>query len=277
MTNAKPDGTGTSAAARTVLLMMGAWALPAVVAAQGFSASVSPPRVELQAKAGQTVRQVLDINHAALSPGRYRVYTNDWVYQKDGSVAFGDDLTTTSCRPWAALERRELNIAPRSRHRFRMEVTVPPLSPNGECRFAVMVEGVDPVQVQQEGLSMPVTGRIAVIVYVAVGGATPNLRVTSHKVAVMQGATQPVLEISNDGNATGRFEGVLEGVDADGRSMELMPANMPILPGEQRAIVLSQLGEDGKALPPLRFPLKVKGSLEVGKQRLPLNLTFTQP
>ncbi len=252
-------------------------ALPMGAAAQGFSASVSPPRVELAAKAGQTVRQVLDINHAAPTAGRYRVYTNDWVYQKDGSVAFSEELSTGSCRPWVALERRDLTIAPRSRHRYRLEVTVPALHPNTECRFAVMIEGIDPVQVQQEGISMPVTGRIAVIVYVAVGDAAPNLTVASHAVASVAGSMQPVLEVSNAGNATGRFDGVIEGVDAEGRKLELLPANTPILPGEKRSIALSQFAEDGKAVPPLRFPLKVKGSLEVGKQRLPIDLTFTQP
>ncbi len=252
-------------------------ALHGAVGAQGFSASVSPPRVELSAKAGQTVRQVLDINHAAGTAGRYRVYSNDWAYQKDGSVVFMDELANASCRSWVALERRDLTVAARSRHRFRMEVTVPPLHPNTECRFAVMIEGIDPVQVQQDGISMPVTGRIAVIVYVAVGDAAPKLSVSSHSVALASGTMQPVLEVTNSGNATGRFDGVLEGVGADGRKVELLPANTPILPGEKRLIALAQFGEDDKALPPLSYPMKVIGSLEIGRQRLPIDLTFKQP
>ncbi len=243
--------------------------------AQGFSASVSPPRVELATKAGQTVRQVLDINHAALQPGRYRIYTNDWTYQPDGSIVFTQELQPLSCRPWVALERRELTIAPRSRHRFRMEVAVPSLSANGECRFAVMVEGVDPVQVQQAGISMPVNGRIAVIVYVAVGEAKPELSIATMRVAAVNGESTPVLDIKNAGNATGRLDGLVEGVDADGRKVELLPSNMPILPGETRPIALAVMAEEGKTPVPLKFPLKVKGALEVGKQRLPLDTSFT--
>lgn len=243
--------------------------------AQGFSASVSPPRVELASPAGQTVRQVLDINHAALQSGRYRVYTNDWVYQKDGTVAFSDELSPSSCRPWVALERRELTIAAKGRHRFRVEVSVPALSPNGECRFAVMIEGQDPVQVQQEGIAMPVTGRIAVIVYVAVGDAKAKLSVAAHRAVAGPSGPVALLHVQNAGNATGRLDGVVEGVDADGVKVELMPSNMPILPGETRPIALAPLADEGKAPKALKFPLKVRGSLEMGKERLPVDLTFT--
>lgn len=248
-----------------------------VAQAQGFAASVSPPRVELATPAGQTVRQVLDINHASLQSGRYRVYTNDWVYQKDGTVAFSDELLPGSCRPWVALERRDLTIAAKGRHRFRVEVTVPALSPNAECRFAVMIEGQDPVQVQQEGIAMPVSGRIAVIVYVAVGDAKAKLSVAAHRTLAGPESTVALLDVKNAGNATGRLDGVLEAVDADGVKVELMPSNMPILPGETRSVALAPLAPEGKAPPLLKYPLKVRGTLEIGKERLPLDLTFAPP
>lgn len=81
-----------------------AWmAVTAISHAQGFSASVSPPRAELQAAPGQTVRQILDIQQAGAQPGRFRIYTNDWTYGRDNTVAFSNELAPGSCRPWVAL------------------------------------------------------------------------------------------------------------------------------------------------------------------------------
>jgi hypothetical protein len=239
--------------------------------AQGFSASVSPPRAELQAQPGQTVRQVLDIQQAGAQPGRFRLYTTDWTYGRDNAVSFANPLAPGSCRPWVALERREVTVPGNARHRFRIEITVPADAPVGECRFAVMVEGMDSYQAQAGALSLPVSGRIGVIFYVAVGNATPKLSVAAHSVA----ANMLQLDVRNDGNATGRLEGVLTGTDAAGQRIEFAPANGPVLPGETRAIALSALAEQGKPAPTWRYPLTVRGALEVGAQRLPLELTFS--
>jgi hypothetical protein len=239
--------------------------------AQGFSASVSPPRAELQAEPGQTVRQVLDIAQAGVQPGRFRVYTNDWTYGRDNAVSFANDLAPGSCRPWVALERREITVPGNARQRFRIEITVPADAPAGECRFAVMVEGLDAYQAQAGALSLPVSGRIGVIFYVALGNAAPKLSVAAHRAT--PNALQ--LDVRNDGNATGRLEGVLTGTDASGQRIEFAPANGPVLPGETRTIALSPLAEQGKPTPVWRYPLTLRGALDVGAQRLPLELTFS--
>ncbi len=239
--------------------------------AQGFSASVSPPRAELQAQPGQTVRQVLDIQQAGTQAGRFRIYTNDWTYGRDNAVSFSNELAPGSCRPWVALERREVTVPGNARQRFRIEITVPADAPAGECRFAVMVEGQDAYQAQAGALSLPVSGRIGVIFYVAVGSATPKLSLAAHRAT----ANALQLDVLNAGNATGRLEGVLTGGDAGGQRIEFAPANGPILPGETRTIVLAPLVEQGKPTPVWRYPLTVRGALEVGTQRLPLDLTFS--
>ena len=85
--------------------------------AQGFGASISPPRFELQVKAGQTQREVIEIQHIGIQNGSFRVYTNDWTFQADGSLAFSNDLAEGSCRPWVAVERRDLTITSNARYR----------------------------------------------------------------------------------------------------------------------------------------------------------------
>ena len=242
--------------------------------AQGFAAYISPPRFELQIKPGQTQRQIIDIQHVGVVSGRYRLYTNDWTYRPDNTAAFTDELAADSCRPWVALERNELTIAPGARFRFRFEITPPPDTVSRECRFAIMVEGLDTARVAQDNLNFPVGGRIAVVVYAAIGDAQPQLTIVSSRVAKVGDQQLPVLEVRNSGNAHGRLDGFLSGKDASGAEFEMAPADSPILPGEVRLIALSPVTPEGKKPPVIQYPLTVKGVLEWGKTRLPLEQRF---
>jgi hypothetical protein len=262
----------STVAVATLLILMTTQARDA--SAQGFSASVSPPRVEMQVNPGQTSRQVIDINHSAATPGRYRLYTSDWTLQKDGSVAFDDKVVMGSCRPWVAIEKRDLTIPARGRYRYRFEVAVPANTSPGECRFAIMLEGVDPFEVQQGAIAVPITGRLGIIVYVAVGDAKPQISMTSHRVGDFQGQRLPMIEVKNAGNAHGRVEGIIEGVDASGAKYDFVPSTLPVLPGESRVVTLTPVVEEGKPAITLKYPVTIKGSLESGRQKLALDLSF---
>lgn len=247
--------------------------LPATALAQGFAAYISPPRFEVQAEAGKPLRQVLEIQHVGQQKGNYRVYTADWTFNPDNSVSFTNELAPDSCRPWVAIERRELSIEPGGRYRYRFEITPPADTPPRECRFALMVEGLDPAKVQGN-ISFPVGGRIGVIVYAAIGGAAPQLSISTVQVAQVSGKPTATLDVRNTGNAHGRLEGFVNGTDAAGQRFEMAPADLPILPGETRRVALSPVPEDGKTAPEIRFPLSVKGRLEWGSNRLPLDASF---
>lgn len=238
--------------------------------AQGFAAYITPPRFEIQATAGQANRQVFEIQHIGQNSGGYRIYTNDWTFQPDNSVVFSDALAPDSCRPWVAIERRDLTLDAGARYRYRFEITPPAGTPARECRFAIMIEGLDPAQ-----SGVDVGGRIGVIVYAAIGGAAPALEIAATRVGqTADGQRVALIDVRNTGNAHGRLEGFVNGTDADGQRLELTPADLPVLPGETRTIALSPVAEDGKAPPQVRLPLDVKGSLEWGKSRLPLDVRF---
>ncbi len=249
-------------------------AAPAMAIAQGFSAYVSPPRVLMQSQPGQTLRQVIEIQHAGNQPGRYRFYTVDWGLNANGTVEFSQELVPQSCRPWVAIERRELTLGPGDRYRYRFEVQTPAGTPARECRFAIMMEGLDPAAVGG-GLNMPVSGRIGVVVYVNVGGAKPQLELVDHRTDTEGERKTPVLIVRNQGQAHGRLEGFLDGRDADGRRFELAPQDLPVLPGEARRIALIVLDQERPDAVKPRYPLRVEGRLEWGDQRLPIDLTFT--
>jgi hypothetical protein len=241
--------------------------------AQGFAAYISPPRFELQAQPGQRLREVMEIQHVGQQKGNYRIYTNDWTFGPDNAVTFSNELSADSCRPWVAIERRELSIEPGARYRFRFEITPPPGTAPRECRFAIMVEGLDPARVQG-AVSFPVGGRIGVIVYAAIGGAAPRLEIVGTRVEQLQGQPTAVLDVRNSGNAHGRLSGFVNGRDASGARFELAPADLPILPGETRRVPLGPMAEDGKSAPRPTFPLRVQGELEWGQNRVPLDASF---
>jgi len=260
----------TSLLARLVFGLMTLGMFASTAQAQGFAAYITPPRFEFQAKAGATTRQVFEIQHVGQVKGGYRIYTNDWTFQPDNSVVFSDALAPDSCRPWVAIERRELALEAGARYRFRFEITPPADTPARECRFAIMVEGIDPAK-----SSVDVGGRIGVIVYAAIGGAAPALEITATRtVKTPDGKVVAMLDVRNSGNAHGRLEGFVNGIDASGLRLELAPADVPILPGETRGISLAPVVEEGKPTPEARFPLSVKGTLEWGKNRLPLDASF---
>jgi hypothetical protein len=266
--------SSTKPACRAALLFAAALAPSVPAMAQGFGAYVTPPRFEVPVKAGETTRLVLEIQHAGLQTGKYRFYTNDWVLKDDNTVIFTDELAPDSCRPWVAIERRELTIAPNARYRYRFEITPPANSPSRECRFAVMIEGMDLAQVENSNLRVPVSGRIGVIVYASLGGAEPKLKILKSGIATVNGERVAALHVENTGTAHGRLEGFLKGKDATGKEFEIVPEDSPIMPGKTRAIPLRPVNEDGKPLPPIKFPLTVKGNIEWGKNREPLDLRF---
>lgn len=253
-------------------------ALPAVAAlltwpaAQAqFAAAVNPPRFEIEAKAGQTVRQVLEVTHAGAGTGMYRVYTTDWTMDDKGAVTFYDTVQPGSCRPWVAIERREISVPRGARVRYRFEVSPPPNAPAGECRFALMIES-KPQELQAGETAFPMSGRIAVIVYVAVGGVRAELVPIGGEMGEFDGSVVPILTVRNEGNATARLSGYLKAVDAAGKQVELAPEAVPILPGQTRKIALQVYEPPPKpgslqAAPrkvTFSYPLTVRGVMEFG-------------
>ena len=247
--------------------------LGASVQAQGFSALVSPPRVETAIKPGQTTRQVLEITQVGPLPGRFRVYSNDWRINASGVVDFFDELQPGSCRPWVALERREMTVGGNAKLRFRFEITPPADAPAVECRFAIMFEGLDAATASSGGVSFPVSGRIGVIVYAGMVGTQAVLELMGQRLS-SDAAKLPTLEVRNNGNAHGRLAGLLTGTDDKGIKLEFTPLTLPVLPGETRAITLTASLQGGAPVALVNYPVTVKGALELGGKRVPFEHTF---
>jgi hypothetical protein len=241
--------------------------------AQGFAALVSPPRFELSAKPGQTLRQVFQLSNRSSGPTQFLIRTADWTLSPDFGVTFLDPLQPDSCRPWVSLERPEATLTGGATLHYRFEVAVPPDAPAGECRFGVLIESKEPVIASPNGVRLPIAGRIGVIVYVNIGDATPSLEIFGPKIQTLNGRQTPTLRVHNGGIAHARMSGFLTGQDAKGARYDFNPSDFPILPGEVADVYLipSTATDDH---PTLAFPVKVTGTLEWGNQKTDLNELF---
>ena len=266
---------GRFARAPLVLLCAASTLLCATgVAAQGFAAIVSPPRFELTAKPGEKVRQVVEIGNAGTQAAKYHFKTADWTLDKTGGVSFDESLQPGSCRPWVAIEKREVTVAGGGKYRYRFEVAPPADAPTGECRFALLIEGDEQAVKAANGPPVPVAGRIGVIVYLSIGGAVPKLELVGSQVATINGEATPVLQIKNSGNAHGRLDGFLSGTDAGGKKLEFSLSTLPILPGETRGISLIVNRGEQEAPTKIKFPITVRGNLEWADKSVPFEQRF---
>jgi hypothetical protein len=246
---------------------------PAAVHADGFAALVSPARFELNSAAGSTLRQVFELTNKSEAPGKFRIRTADFSLAADYGVNFQEDLQPGSCRPWVALERPEAVLPPGGTMRYRFEVQVPHDAPSGECRFAILIESQNPLTAHAGPVTLPIAGRLGLIVYLIIGEAKPQIEVFGPTVIDLNGQKVPALRVHNSGNAHARMSGFLSGTDARGIKYDFNPSTLPILPGEERQVILMP-STAGSEQPTLTFPVRVKGELEWGKEATALDEHF---
>ena len=235
--------------------------------AAGFDVGVSPSRFEVSAQSGGRLGQSLTIFNQDSQGTELSVRTLDWDYSEQGEITFYDELRPGSCRPWFTLERRALKIGARNKAAFRFQVDVPANAPVGECRIMLAIEGVQPAyqsMLQSGGasLSLPVNGRIAVAVYVAINGARPALAINGTRSVESEGRRWPAVSVTNTGTAHGRLEGALDGKDARGQRFELVPDGSPIMPGQTRVIVLKPRSLADNSQPQVTLPIVASGALD---------------
>lgn len=234
---------------------------------------VSPPRFELQASPGETLRQIVTIQNAGDRPATFSLRTADWDLSADGGLTIHPpELQPGSCRPWTRIERRSLRLPAQGLKRYRFEIQVPDDAPAGECRLALLVEPGEDAELmaRARNIRFPVEGRIAVIIYVGIGAAEPQLEVRELRLDEVNGRLTPVAVLHNSGKAHGRPEGFLQGSDASGRRLDFTVAATPVLPGQTRAIPIWQAPAEGTERVDLQPPLTVRGMIEWqgGEQRV---------
>lgn len=209
--------------------------------AQAFALAMDPPRMEVRLEPGAVSRHVIELTQVDMQPLHLRVYTNDWELGQDNQLRFLGALQPGSCRPWLALESREVHLQPRVRKRYRIEIAVPADAPARECRLAVMFEGA-PIMAPAGGITVPVSGRLAAIIYAAVGDVQAQPELREAQWVLQDGRWVPALVIHNAGQATARPAGQLT-IERSGMRWSFEIQSAPVLPGRTAVLALSPVEE----------------------------------
>ena len=241
----------------------------AVANAATFAVRISPPNFEIKAKPGEIVRNVIIIENTDVETGIYNIRTADWDFNENNGVIIqppNKPLPQGSCRPWTRLERRRLEVASNRVKNYRFEVHVPEDAQDGACKFAILVSPApETIESMKMGdLDMPVLGSIAVIVYVTVGKAKPDVVLVGVKKIIQDEEPVPLVTLHNKGNAHARPYGSLSARDSNGKRADLLVVPFPILPGDTEDIVLTadpRLSGIDK-ISELKFPIALKGLIE---------------
>ena len=238
--------------------------------ASDFAVGVSPPHFELRGQPGAVVRDVLLLLNTADGFGEYQVRSADWSMDPLGGVTIhGPELVDGSCRPWVKIERKKVQLEPLGRRNYRFEVHVPADAPAGECRFALLISQApselsgNAAEQGRSSIRMPIAAQIAVIVYVAIADAGPELLFVGAGVADRGKGLLPTVTLSNQGSAHGRPFGNLVGVDAAGNQHEFIVTPVPVLSGHTVEVPLTY----DPTLPveqikPLLLPVELRGDIE---------------
>ena len=209
------------------ILLAACLLLPQTALCGAFAARISPPNFELKAKPGELLRHVILIENAGEDEATYQVRTADWDLSDKGGVQIypaDRPLPSASCRPWTRIEQRAFKLQPGRRKTFRFEVHVPEDAASGECRFAIVIspapETVDAMNMGN--IQIPVAGAIAVVVYVAIGEAKPDLEFKRIDLKRNTAESSPVVFLHNKGNAHARPLGNVQNRGAGGQKGALI-------------------------------------------------------
>lgn len=241
----------------------------------GFVAGVMPSRFELETKSGKTIRKSFKIFNYGSSPSKYNIKTVEWTYSADGEIAFWDELAENSCRPWVSIERREVTVTPdpNNPRNFRFEINIPERASRSECRFAFMVEGQDNETLTKFGggsLTIPVSGQVAIIVYLSIDGAEPNIALNQIAVDNFENDTLPFIEVTNNGDAHGRLEAELWAKDNNGKKIQLSFGKPPVLANQTRKLVLKPV----ESIEEILYPLTVSGNIYTNSKTYKIDKTL---
>ena len=213
-------------------------------------------------RSGEQNRQVVEITNASAQAATYHVSTADWSLAPDGGVSFVSELVPDSCRPgwrWSVAKSRS---PAGGRFRFRFDIELPAGIAASRMPIALMIEG-DAAAVQATGgLAVPISGRIGVIVYAAVGDVAPNLQIVPAGVVDVGGSAKPAVTVSNSGTAHGRLTGSCPAPTR--MAARLISRRRRCRSCRARAALTFDASDGSTVVSAIAYPVRIRGAIEWG-------------
>jgi hypothetical protein len=199
---------------------------------------LSPPRLELSLRPGETVTETITLLTETLSEQQIQVTLGDWTLDPLGElVLLPVGSLPASAALWIAPETSDFILPARSSRDFRLSVTLPSDSALDGTYHAMVFFTVVPPQVEGDGLSVVTTTRIGLTLYLTVAGTEKS---GSELIDLFQSDdTSLTFVVVNLGNTVMRLGGRLElrGEDGATRYTIAIP-DLPVLRESEREVTL---------------------------------------
>lgn len=212
--------------------------LTALGAAGATDIGVSPPRLELVARPGETLTAGIAVLTQATTEQRVAVEIGDWELSPDGQVLLlPAGSVETSASSWLEPEASSVVVPPNSQRDYRIAVTVPADAPVDGTYQAMVFFTVVPPDAERDGVGVVTTTRIGVAVYVTVAGTE---RPAAELVDLYRRDDASLtLVVANTGNTVLRLGGGIELRDEAGTVREVLQVpDVPVLRDSEREVTL---------------------------------------
>ncbi len=259
---------------RTIALLGLVLALAIPVRA-GFSVEMTPARLELKADPGKTVRASVRLRTRGLATQKVEIAKGHFGLTEDLTPVFDHPKDAPqSAASWLTLSQTAFSINPNQEKLLRLEFRVPAGTFPGCYRAAVFIAPPPPEgKEKKQGAVMMLRGRLALLIYLTVGGARPNGVIKAWEWRPPQPGKPlaPSFQVVNQGNAHLRLLGIARVTGPDGRKYETAVPGVPVLPG-QSAWVSLEFTESG---PVPGSPVSIEASLDLGQGEKKISATLT--
>lgn len=206
--------------------------------ARASDIGLSPPRLELSLRPGETVTETVTLLTEAFSEQQVQVTIGDWTLDPLGElVLLPVGSLPASAALWIEPETSDFILPARSNRDFRLSVTLPSDSALDGTYHAMVFFTVVPPQAEGDGLSVVTTTRIGLTLYLTVAGTEES---GSELIDLFQeDDTSLTLVVVNLGNTVMRLGGRLElrGEDGAVRYTIAIP-DLPVLRESEREVTL---------------------------------------
>jgi len=253
------------------LMSLGLMLLAAGPAPAGFAVEMTPARLELKVEPGKTARAAVKLRTRGRMLQKVEVSTGAFGLNDEGSPVFDNPKDApVSAAKWITASNQEFKINPNQDKLLRLEVNVPPGTPPGGYRAAVFIAPPkDDAKSKKTGANVFLVGRLALLVYVTVGGATPDGTVKSWEWRQLPPAKSDnlALQVTNQGTAHLRLAGVARVTDSQGKAYDAVVPGVPVLQGQTRWVSL----EFVEGAPTPKSAVSIDATIDLGRGEKRIN------
>lgn len=206
------------------------------MAAHAAEIGLSPPRLELVGRPGETLTETVSILTTASSPQQIQVDLSDWTLDPEGNLLVLPPASLEfSSAAWLEPEAGDFILEADSSQEFRVSVTIPQDAAYDGTYQSMVFFTVVPPPTETQGVGVITTTRIGLTIYVTIA-------------ATEQGGSELVdffqpddgnltVAVANTGNTVMRLGGFVELRDEEGNSKyRLEVPDVPVLRESEREL-----------------------------------------